>query len=257
MMATLLVLFAVYVWGLHGTEASLFSIIEGADDFADFLSRLFPPAYEFQTTEFLVFEFAMPTVVLKIIETLQMAIIGTTIAILFSIGFGLLAARNFAPNSYVYTGTRLLLNANRAIPEIIFGIIFVSLVGIGPFSGVLALAIGSIGSLGKIYAECIEAIDPEPVQAVRATGAGPLLAFRYGVLPQVLPVAASYSLLLFESNVRTATILGLVGAGGIGFLLDKYLRLFQYQELCGCIIVIFVVVTVMDRITDRIRKRLI
>ena len=121
----------------------------------------------------------------------------------------------------------------------------------------LALAVGSVGFMSKVYAEAIEAIDPQQVLAVRATGAGKLQTLVYAVAPQAMPVIASYSLLNFEHNVRSATILGIVGAGGVGFILQKYLSLFMYTHLTGALIVIIVVVTVIDRVSDRIRKGLI
>jgi phosphonate transport system permease protein len=198
-----------------------------------------------------------PVVIPAIIETVQIALIGTAGAIVLSIPFGLLAARNVSPHPVVYQVTRVLLNANRAIPELIFALIFVVAVGLGPFAGVLALVIGSIGTLGKLYAESIEAIDPQQVAAVRATGAPELHVFNYAVIPQAFPNMASYSLLLFESNVRAATILGIVGAGGVGFIIQKYLALFQYQEMIGATLVIIVVVTLIDRASDYIRKKII
>ena len=166
-----------------------------------------------------------------------MAIVGTSLAILISAPFAVLAARNIAP-APVYAVTRLLLNANRAVPDIIFALIFVAAVGLGPFGGVLALAIGSIGFMAKVYAESIEAIDPQQVLAVRATGARRSQTIVFAMAPQALPMIASYSLLLFETNVRSATILGIVGAGGVGFELQKYISLFQYQELLGALIFI-------------------
>ena len=126
----------------------------------------------------------------------------------------------------MYGATRLILNANRAIPDIIFALIFVAAVGLGPFGGVLALAIGSIGFMAKVYAEAIEAIDPQQVLAIKATGASRVQTIVYSVAPQAMPMIASYSLLLFESNIRSATILGIVGAGGVGFELQKYMSLF-------------------------------
>lgn len=198
-----------------------------------------------------------PVVIPAIVETLQIALIGTVGAILLSLPFSLLAARNVSPHPVIYQATRVLLNANRAIPELIFALIFVVAVGLGPFAGVLALIIGSIGSLGKVYAESIEAIDPQQVAAVRATGAPALHVFNYAVIPQAFPNMASYSLLLFEGNVRAATILGIVGAGGVGFIIQKYLALFQYQEMIGATLIIIIVVTIIDRISDRIRKRII
>ena len=132
-------------------------------------------------------------------------------------------SRNIAPPA-VYGVTRFLLNTNRAIPDIIFALVFVAAVGLGPFGGVLALAIGSIGFMAKVYAEAIEAIDPQQVLAVSATGASRAQTIVYAVAPQAMPMIASYSLLLFETNVRSATILGIVGAGGVGFVLRSTWR---------------------------------
>jgi phosphonate transport system permease protein len=199
--------------------------------------------------------YPMPEVVPAIFETLQMAIIGTTLGVLLALPCAVMAARNIAPPA-VYQTTRFILNVNRAVPEIIFALIFVAAVGLGPFGGVLALAIAGVGFKAKVYAEAIEAIDPRQVLAVRATGAGRLQTILYAVAPQALPVVASYSLLSFESNVRAATILGIVGAGGVGFTLQKYLALFQYQYLMGALIIIVIVVTIIDRISDRLRRRI-
>lgn len=199
----------------------------------------------------------LPGVVPYVIETLQIAIIGTTLSILLSIPFGLLAARNVSPHPLVYQATRLVMNAIRAVPELIFALVFVAAVGLGPFAGVLALAIGAIGFMAKLYAESIEQIDPQQVMALRATGASGLQVFNFSVIPQVLPLAAAYSLQLFEHNVRAATILGLVGAGGVGFILQKYMALFQYRELMGAVIILIIAVTIIDRVSDRIRKKII
>lgn len=198
-----------------------------------------------------------PTMFRYVVETVQMALIGTIGTIFLSIPFGLLAARNVTPSPAIYQGTRLFLNANRAIPELVYGIIFVGAVGPNAFAGVLALMVGSIGSMGKLFAESIEAIDPDQVAAVRATGASGLQVFNYAVIPQAFPLIASYSLLVFESNVRAATILGLVGAGGVGLIIQTYLAQFQYQRLMGATIIIIIVVTLIDRLSNMIRKRII
>jgi phosphonate transport system permease protein len=248
----------VLIWSLNGSKANPVTLAEGLPNIIDFITRLFPPRFDLVEQSFgNLITLRLPRVVPYIVETLQMAIVGTLIGIVLSLPFALLAARNVAPYPWVYSATRLLMNINRAIPDIIFALIFVAAVGLGPFGGVLALGFGAIGTLGKLYAEAIEQIDPEQVKAVRATGAGPLQTFRYGVVPQALPLMAAYSLLLFEGNVRSATILGLVGAGGVGFILQKYISLFQYRELMGALIFIIVMVTVIDRLSDYLRKKLI
>jgi phosphonate transport system permease protein len=273
---TLIVLFLVGLlsWGVNGTNARPSELIEGIPNIVDFIRRLFPPRFDmipvtlaipsfqflgvslpaigFPGTAFLV-----PEVMLAIIETVQMALIGSVLGVILAAPFGLLAARNTSPHPWVYQGTRMLLNANRSLPEIVYALIFVAAVGLGPFGGVLALALGSIGSIGKLYAEAIEQIDPQQVLAVQATGANPLLTFFYGVIPQALPVIASYSLLLFEGNIRHASILGIVGAGGIGFMIGKYMALFQYTRLMGAVILMILAVTLIDRTSDFLRKRII
>ncbi len=265
---TLVVVVLVLLWSLNGTNANLGTLAEGVPNMVDFVTRLFPPRFDVAATPLAVpwplsiitgeqVTLEMPRVIPYIIETVQMAIVGTLLGIVLALPFALLAARNVAPYPWVYQTARLVLNVNRAVPEIIFALIFVAAVGLGPFGGVLALGIGAIGTLGKLYAESIEQIDPQQVDAVRATGASPLQAFLYGVIPQALPLMATYSLLLFEGNVRSATILGLVGAGGVGFILQKYISLFQYRELMGALIFIIVVVTVIDRLSDMLRKRII
>jgi len=263
-----------FLWGIAGTNASPRTFIQGIPNIIDFVTRMFPPAFETQQDSLMTppvdlvfftiprvgFEsitFPMPTILFAIIETVQMAIIGTALAIFLSIPFALLAARNVAPHPIIYQVSRMLLNWNRAIPDLIFALIFVSAVGLGPFGGVLALGIGSIGFMGKVYAESIEAIDPQQVKAIQATGANRMQAIFYSVFPQAMPMVTSYSLLLFESNVRSATILGLVGAGGVGFTITKYMALFQYDKLLGALIFIILMVTIVDRFSDWLRSKLI
>lgn len=198
-----------------------------------------------------------PILLDSIIETVQMAIIGTLATIILSIPFALLAARNISPHPFIYQGVRLFLNLIRTIPPLIYALIMVSAVGLGPFAGVLALVVGSIGSNAKLYAESFEQIDPSQVAAVRATGANGLQIFNFAVLPQAFPLLATYSLITFEVNVRASTILGLVGAGGVGFIIQKYVSLFQFQRLMGAVLILVVVVTIIDRVSDQIRKRII
>lgn len=198
-----------------------------------------------------------PVIIDSIIETGQIAVVGTLVSILVSIPFALLAARNTTPHPIVYQVTRLFLNLVRSIPTLIYALIMVSAVGLGPFAGVLALVVGSVGSLGKLFAESFEQIDPNQVAAVRATGAGSIQVFNFAVLPQAFPLLATYALITFESNVRDSTILGIVGAGGVGFIIQKYASLFQLQRLMGAVIIIAIMVTIIDRFSDYIRKRII
>ena len=260
--AAVVVIIGLYAWGVAGTNASPGELIAGLPNIWNFLVRLFPAEWPMVKTDVTLgpLDFGtirVPEVLPALVETIQMAIIGTTLAIVISLPFGLLAARNVSPHRFIYQGMRFLLNVNRAVPDIIIALVFVAAVGLGPFSGVLALAIGSIGTTAKLYAEAIEAIDPAQVQAVNATGANRIQTFSFGVVPQALPLVASYSLLLFEGNVRSASILGIVGAGGVGLILNKYMALFKYQELMGALILLVVAVTILDRISDAIRRRII
>lgn len=196
-------------------------------------------------------------IITAIFETVQMAIIGTLGAVIMALPFSLLAARNTSPHPLIYQATRLLLNLLRSIPELVYALLFVAGVGLGPFTGVLALAFGSVGSLSRVFAEAIEQIDPAQVNAVRATGANNLQTFIYAVVPQAIPLFISYSIIYFESNVRHATILGLVGAGGVGFLLFKYTGTSDYSKVLGTAIVLVVAVTIIDRFSSRLRQHFI
>ncbi len=259
--AILVVLLLLLIWGASSTGANFQTLAEGIPNIWDFLTRLFP--FQFVMVDWRINFFGnqlswnVPEAIPALVETVQMAIVGTVGAVLLSLPFGFLAARNITPHPVVYFLTRFSLNVNRAVPDIIFALIFVSAVGLGPFAGILALTIGSIGTAAKMYAESIESIDPAQIQAVRATGANELKVFSFAVMPQALPLIASYSLLMFEGNVRSASILGIVGAGGIGLILNKYMALFKYQELMGALLLIIVLVTIIDRVSDAIRRRIV
>lgn len=272
--AAVLLAITLLLWGLEATNARPGELVAGIPSMKNFLVRMFPPSFDlteetlqtpaidlgFVTIPRVGLEsvtFPFPEVVYDVVQTIQIAIVGSLFAIVLSIPFALLAARNIAPHPLIYQTTRMLLNANRAIPDIIFALIFVAAVGLGPFGGVMALAVGSVGFMAKVFAEAIEAIDPEQVKAVRATGANGRQVISYAVLPQAMPLVLSYALLLFESNVRSATILGLVGAGGVGFTLSKYMSLFQYDKLLGALIFIVLMVTMVDRFSDIVRRRFI
>ena len=168
---------------------------------------------------------------------------------------GLAAARNVAP-PWVQQPVRRLLDLLRAVPDLVIGILFIVAVGLGPLPGVLALAVNTGGVLGKLFSEAVETIDPRPVEGVRATGAAPLQQIVWGVLPQVAPLWTSYALYRFESNARSATVLGLIGAGGIGQLLFESLQSFNYSETSAIVIVIIVAVSAIDLLSQAMRSRL-
>lgn len=189
------------------------------------------------------------------LETIAIAYAGVTVATILAVPVAFLAARNVSKRfSYIGKG---ILNAIRAIPELIFAIIFVAAVGIGPYAGVLAISINSIGMLGKLYAEVIESIDTSNVDAIKASGGNRLQAMWYGVLPQVLPEFSSYSIYRFEIDVRASTVLGIVGAGGIGapLILATYQR--NWEDVGMILIVVVVFVSLIDLVSGKIRKKLV
>ena len=190
-----------------------------------------------------------------VIDTLAMSVAGTALAVVISVPLGLLAARNTTPHPTVYYAARTVLNVLRTIPELFMGILFVAAVGFGPLPGVLALGFHSIGMVGKFFAEAIEHADPAPIEAVRAVGAGPTQVIVHGVLPQVLPKFADISIYRWEYNFRASTVMGMVGAGGIGFELMSSLRLLNYQEVAAILLVVFLMVTVVDSTGALIRKK--
>ena len=189
----------------------------------------------------------------EMVITLQIALWGTALAVVSAIPLSLLASSNIAP-WWVYQPVRRLLDACRAINEVVFAMLFVVAVGLGPFAGVLALWIHTTGTLAKLFSEAVEAIDPQPVEGIRSTGASALHEIVYGVIPQVMPLWISYTLYRFEANVRSASVVGMVGAGGIGVVLWEIIRGFQYAETCAVMIIIIVSVTAIDMISARIRK---
>ena len=191
-----------------------------------------------------------------LIDTMAMSIAGTALAVLLSLPLGLLAARNTSPGGLVRRLARGLLNALRSVPELIMGIVFVAAVGFGALPGVLALGIHSVGMVGKFFAEAIEHVDEAPVEAARAAGASPLQVVFRAVLPQVLPQMADVTIYRWEYNFRASTVLGAVGAGGIGAELIMSLRIMNYPEVLAVMIVVLVMVTAVDTVGSLLRQRL-
>ena len=189
-----------------------------------------------------------------LVDTLAMSVAGTAMAVLLSFPLAFVAARNTSPHPIVFQVARTLLNALRSVPELIMGIIFVAAVGFGALPGVLALGLHSVGMVGKFFAEAIEHVDEAPVEAARAAGATPLQVLFHAVLPQVLPQFADVSIYRWEYNFRASTVMGMVGAGGIGFELMGSLRIMQYQEVSAILLVILGMVTVVDGLSGHLRK---
>ena len=236
------VLLVILIGSWKGADMRPMSLIQDSGNMAVFAKEFFPPNFH----DWRLYASEMWV-------TLNIAVWGTALAIITAIPFGLLCAENIVP-AWVYQPTRRLMDACRAINEMVFAMLFIVAVGLGPFAGVLALWVHTTGVLAKLFAEAVEAIDPRPVEGVRATGANALEEILYGMLPQVMPLWISYSLYRFESNVRSASVVGMVGAGGIGVILHEVIRGFDYPETSAVLLIIVVTVTVIDMISARIRQ---
>ncbi|NHI15971.1 phosphonate ABC transporter, permease protein PhnE [Microbacterium sp. CBS5P-1] len=234
----------IFVWSANGAEFDFRKLGEGAANMGEFLARMFPPDFS-----------KIDTILLLLLETLQMAIVGTVLGAGLSLVIAFGAASNIAPPWLYYT-CRWSMNIIRALPDLVIALMFVSAVGLGPFAGILAMTIGSLGSIGKIFAEAMEAVDRGPIVAMESVGASKRQVIQYAIVPQALPLLTSYTLLLFEGNVRGATILGLVGAGGIGLELTTAMNRYEYGHLCAMVICIVVLVTIIDQASAIIRKKI-
>lgn len=239
------VLLAVLVWSWHGAEMKPLALVSDAGNMMEFTKGFFPPNFhdwELYLAEMLI--------------TIQIAIWGTVLAIAFAIPFGILSSENLVP-WWIFQPIRRLMDAFRAINEMVFAMLFVVAVGLGPFAGVMALFIHTTGILAKLFSEAVEAIEPGPVEGVRATGASAIQEIVFGIIPQVLPLWISYALYRFESNVRSATVVGMVGAGGIGVILWENIRGFFFAETCAVMMIIIITVTILDILSQQLRKLVI
>jgi len=236
---------ALFLWSASATELSLLRMVEGVPFMLDFLRRMVPPDFS-----------VMGNAVRGAVQTLQIAVVGTGVSALLALPLGFAAARNVAP-SWLFYGARSVLNVFRAVDTLVYALFFVAAVGLGPFPGVLAVVAYTTTVLAKLYSEAIEAIDPRPVEAVAATGATALQVLRWGVLPQLVPQFLSFTLYRFETNIRAAAILGFVGAGGIGFYIQTYLRMLNYPAASAVLLVLVVLVMLVDFASSRIRARLV
>jgi len=190
------------------------------------------------------------------VVTIQIAIWGTALAVVFGVPFAILCSANVCP-VWIVQPVRRLMDSCRAINEIVFALLFVVAVGLGPFAGVMALFIHNLGVFAKLFSEAVESVDPRPVEGIRVTGAVRVQEVVFGVIPQVMPLWSSFTLYRLETNVRSATTLGIVGAGGIGQTLYESIRSFQYAETAAQIIIVVVTVIVIDLVSARIRKALV
>jgi phosphonate transport system permease protein len=234
-------LFALWSWSTLDFRLRL--IVEGVPFVLDFVQRGLPPAWQ-----------VTPTLADALLETIQMAYLGTLLGTLLALPAAVLASRAVLP-ALVAHSVRAMLTALRTLPALVWALLFVAWVGLGPPAGVLALAAYTLGMLAKLYYERLDSIDPVLIEAVRQTGAHPLQVYRYGVLPQVTAHLWADTIFAFEYNVRHAAVLGIVGAGGIGWQLVTYLRMFQHDKAVATLLVMIGCVLAIDWIGGRLADR--
>lgn len=242
--ALLLMAFFAVSWRLAQVDPA--RLVAGLPKLAHWLSMAWPPRLD-----------ELPVFLQRTAETIGMAAIGTVMATLLAIPVAILASRNITPFPRLYLPARWLLNALRGIDAFVFALLFVAAVGLGPFAGVLGIALHTWGSAAKFIADYVENANLGPMHAVETTGASRGVAVAYALLPDVLPVTLSTTLYLFEFNVRASTVLGVVGAGGIGQGLKNSMDLLDFSRLSTIIIIILVVVTVIDQIAGWLRSKLV
>jgi phosphonate transport system permease protein len=237
--ATILILLAAS-W--RGADMRPLELLRDSGNMSSYAAGFFPPNF----SQWRIY-------VDEMIVTLQIALWGTALALVTAVPLGLLASSNIVP-WWVYQPVRRLLDSFRAINEMVFAMLFVVAVGLGPFAGVLALWVHTSGTLAKLFSEAVEAIDPQPVEGIRSTGASAVHEIVYGVIPQVIPLWISFTLYRLEANVRSATVVGMVGAGGIGVVLWEIIRGFQYAETAAVILIVVATVSLIDLASGQIRK---
>ena len=242
--AGILFFVALVAWSWRGSDFSFGKLVIGLPRMAEFFGRMVPPDIKVATTVLQATE-----------ETVQIALLGTVISAVSSFFLGVLAATNLTP-VWVHQPVRWLLSILRAIPVILLALVFVSTVGLGPFPGVLAVAVHSTGMLGKFYAEAFENARRGPVEALDSVGATWWQRIRFAVLTQVTPDLARDTLFRFELNFRDSLVLGLVGAGGIGFYIQLYIRAFQYDKVATLTVVVLLIVVLVEQVSVAVRARL-
>ena len=233
----------VVLWSLITTDVELSRLLSAGPRIADFLGRMFPPD---------------PTIMDEIwkgsAETLRIAILGTLGAVFFSVPLGILASETMV-SAAVHRPVRTVLSFIRAIPLILVAMLMVGAVGLGPLPGIIAVAFHATGMLAKFYAEAIDGVSRAPIAALESAGAGPLLRLRYAIWPQMAPVVARDTIFRFELNLRESRILGIVGAGGIGFYIQTYVRSFQYDKAASVTIAVVIMVIAIEGINVALRRR--
>ncbi|MEK9725601.1 MAG: phosphonate ABC transporter, permease protein PhnE [Rhodospirillaceae bacterium] len=238
---------AFIYWGaITGTEISIKDIVTGFPAIGELLVQMFPPDWKY-----------MNDLWKPVVETLQIGIIATFWASLLALPLAFLAAKNVSPHPVVYLPVRFFLTICRGVSEIIWALLFVVAVGLGPFAGVIALIIYCVGVIGKLLAEAVEAVDPGPLEAMTAAGASRWRVFLYGAWPQVLPLYLSYCLYYWDHNTRQSIVLGFVGAGGVGYALFFNLSTYYFEKAMMAMIVLIFLIVAIDRFCLYLRQKII
>ena len=238
---------ALFIFGLIELEFSPARMLAGIKQLGWIVMMMIPPDPGS----------SLPAYLAAMGETLSIALLGTTLAAVFALPVSLLAARNIIPSPWLRFPVRRFLDSIRGVDTLIWALVWINVVGLGPFAGVLAIAVSDFGAFGKLFSEAFEAADKKQVEGIRAAGGSPLHEIRFGLLPQVLPVIAGQVLYFIESNTRSATIIGIVGAGGIGLQLAEQIRVLEWQKVSFLILMILVAVAVIDFISSRLRFAII
>jgi phosphonate transport system permease protein len=243
------VLLAALVFGLLSLNIKWAQVFTGFGKLGDFLYFMLPPSTG-TWEKAAVYAYALA-------ETVAIALLGVLVAAILAFPVGFMAAKNVMPSRLFHFLTRRFLDSVRGVDELIWALIWVGVVGLGPFAGVLALICSNFGSFGKLFSEAIEVADKRPIEGVVSTGGNGLQRIGFGIVPQIFPVIAGQVLYFFESNTRSATIIGIVGAGGIGLHLAEQIRMLEYQHVAAIILMILVLVAVIDYISTRLRFAII
>ncbi len=235
----------IAVWSLKRLEIPWFYFLDAHEQAADLVTRMVPPYWEF-----------FADITGPLIETIHIATLGTAITVLFALPIAFLAARNTTPNAATWFVGRFILVASRSVNTVVWGLIFVAIFGPGPMAGIWSIAARSIGFVGKLIAESIEEIDRGTAEAIEATGASRLQVLMVGVIPQVLPVIYGTIVYRWDINIRESTVLGFVGAGGIGIMLYSSINQFAWHEVSVMLIAIFGIVLISELVSAMVRKRI-
>lgn len=241
----LVAIIAVLIFSYQQSELNFPLLIQRGGNMVEYIRSYFPPDFSYWKT------YLEDTLI-----TVSMGIWGTLLAAVAAVPLSILASENVCP-VWIVQPTRRLLDAMRAINEIVFALVFVVAVGLGPFAGVMALFIHTAGALGKLFSEAVEAIEPGQVEGVRATGASKIQEVVFGIIPQVIPLWTSFTLYRFESNVRSASVLGIVGAGGIGVSLYQSFQSFDYGKVCAILIILILATSLIDTVSAKLRNWLV